>query len=74
MSSLRDHHRRCRHDAPAVPQEYGRYFKELDATAADTYRYLNFDKVPVFQEKASKVQVSEEMRAEAKKLQAKMNQ
>merc|ERR1712072_1018423 len=29
-----------------TPAEYLQYFKELDATAADTYRYLNFDELP----------------------------
>lgn len=57
-----------------TPAEYSGYFKELDATAADTYRYLNFDQVPAFQEKAGKVQLSDEMRAEAKRLQAKMSE
>jgi aconitate hydratase 2/2-methylisocitrate dehydratase len=57
-----------------TPSEYMHYFKELDATAADTYRYLNFDQVPTFVDKAAKVEMSAEIRAEAKKLQAKMAQ
>lgn len=57
-----------------TPAEYSSYFKSLDATAADTYRYLNFDQVPAFQQKASKVEISSEIREEAKKLQAKMSQ
>jgi aconitate hydratase 2/2-methylisocitrate dehydratase len=55
-----------------TPAEYQAHFHELDATAADTYRYLNFDKVPTFVDKASKVAMSDEIRAEAKKLQDQM--
>merc|ERR1719297_180920 len=29
-----------------TPEEYLKYFKELNTTAADTYRYLNFDELP----------------------------
>jgi len=54
-------------------EEYMKYFKDIDATAADTYRYLNFDQVPEFQKKADTVTLDPEMLAEAKKLQAKMN-
>ncbi|MCL1126073.1 bifunctional aconitate hydratase 2/2-methylisocitrate dehydratase [Shewanella surugensis] len=36
-------------------EEYQTYAKELDATAADTYRYLNFDQLPAYTEKADKV-------------------
>jgi len=50
------------------------HYKNLDATAADTYRYLNFDKVPTFVDKAGKVTMSADIRAEAKKLQDKMAQ
>ncbi|RJG50060.1 bifunctional aconitate hydratase 2/2-methylisocitrate dehydratase [Motilimonas pumila] len=39
---------------PSV-DEYMTYAKELDATAADTYRYLNFDQLPSYTEKAEKV-------------------
>ncbi|MCL1076277.1 bifunctional aconitate hydratase 2/2-methylisocitrate dehydratase [Shewanella dokdonensis] len=35
--------------------EYQEYAKEIDATAADTYRYLNFDKLGSYTEKAGKV-------------------
>jgi aconitate hydratase 2/2-methylisocitrate dehydratase len=33
-------------------EEYMEYAAEIDAKAADTYRYLNFDQVPAFVEKA----------------------
>jgi len=36
-------------------EEYQEYAKEIDATAADTYRYLNFDKISSYTEKAGKV-------------------
>ena len=38
-----------------TPAEYQEYAKEIDATAADTYRYLNFDKIGSYTEKAGKV-------------------
>ncbi|WOT05478.1 bifunctional aconitate hydratase 2/2-methylisocitrate dehydratase [Shewanella youngdeokensis] len=37
------------------PDEYQTYAKELDATAADTYRYLNFDQIASYTEKANEV-------------------
>ena len=36
-------------------EEYQEYAKEIDATAADTYRYLNFDKIGSYTEKAGNV-------------------
>lgn len=36
-------------------EEYQEYAKELDATAADTYRYLNFDQIDSYTKKASQV-------------------
>jgi hypothetical protein len=30
---------------------------QLDATAADTYRYLNFDQLPEYTEKSDKVEI-----------------
>ncbi|QYJ79180.1 bifunctional aconitate hydratase 2/2-methylisocitrate dehydratase [Shewanella acanthi] len=36
-------------------EEYQEYAKELDATAADTYRYLNFDQIDSYTNKASQV-------------------
>jgi aconitate hydratase 2/2-methylisocitrate dehydratase len=41
---------------------------QVNATAADTYRYLNFDQLPDFTKAADSVEISEEMRAAAKKL------
>ncbi|WP_251766786.1 bifunctional aconitate hydratase 2/2-methylisocitrate dehydratase [Shewanella indica] len=37
------------------PEEYQEYAKELDATAADTYRYLNFDQLEAYTKKAGEV-------------------
>jgi len=38
-----------------TPAEYFEYAGKIDATAADTYRYLNFDKMESYTEKADKV-------------------
>ncbi|CAM5225845.1 aconitate hydratase B [Alishewanella longhuensis] len=35
--------------------EYLDYAKQIDATAADTYRYLNFHKMPQYTKKADNV-------------------
>eukprot|EP00970_Alexandrium_tamarense_P005387 scaffold874_cov196-Alexandrium_tamarense.AAC.15 len=48
--------------------EYMSYMNKVDATASDTYRYLNFDELPEFVEASEKVEISEEMREAAKKL------
>ncbi|MGI2261394.1 bifunctional aconitate hydratase 2/2-methylisocitrate dehydratase [Shewanella sp. GXUN23E] len=37
------------------PEEYQVYAKEIDATAADTYRYLNFDEIESYTKKAGAV-------------------
>ncbi|MBT1444014.1 bifunctional aconitate hydratase 2/2-methylisocitrate dehydratase [Shewanella sp. JM162201] len=37
------------------PEEYQVYAKEIDATAADTYRYLNFDQIDSYTKKAGAV-------------------
>nr|WP_283164305.1 bifunctional aconitate hydratase 2/2-methylisocitrate dehydratase [Shewanella corallii] len=37
------------------PEEYQEYAKEIDATAADTYRYLNFDEIESYTKKAGEV-------------------
>ncbi|AZQ13106.1 bifunctional aconitate hydratase 2/2-methylisocitrate dehydratase [Shewanella khirikhana] len=37
------------------PEEYQVYAKEIDATAADTYRYLNFDQIDSYTKKAGEV-------------------
>ena len=47
--------------------EYLDYARKIDATAADTYRYLNFDRLPEYVGSAARVEVSEENRAAAKK-------
>jgi aconitate hydratase 2 / 2-methylisocitrate dehydratase len=49
--------------------EYLSYMKDVNATAADTYRYLNFDQLPDFVKSASQVEISDEMKAAAHKLQ-----
>jgi aconitate hydratase 2 / 2-methylisocitrate dehydratase len=48
--------------------EYMSYMSNVNATAADTYRYLNFDELPEFVEASDKVEISDEMREAAKKL------
>ncbi|WP_206485006.1 bifunctional aconitate hydratase 2/2-methylisocitrate dehydratase [Thalassotalea sp. G2M2-11] len=40
-------------------EEYMKYAKELDATAADTYRYLNFHKMEQYTKKADQVIIQE---------------
>ncbi len=42
-----------------TPAEYLEYARELDATAADTYRYLNFDQLPQYTAKADEVIVQQ---------------
>lgn len=44
-------------------EEYLQYASKLDATAADTYRYLNFDQVKTFTDAAKTVTLSPEMQA-----------
>lgn len=51
-------------------EEYHKYMATVDATASDTYRYLNFDQLPNFVNSASSVEISAEMKAAAHKLQA----
>ena len=45
--------------------EYLNYMETINATAADTYRYLNFDELPAFVESAETVEISEEMKQAA---------
>lgn len=52
-----------------TPEEYLKYMSQVDSTSADTYRYLNFDELPEFVDKASSVEISEEMKDAAHKLQ-----
>lgn len=53
-----------------TPEEYLSYMKQTDSTADDTYRYLNFDQLPEFVNTASGVEISDEMKAAAQKLQS----
>ena len=48
--------------------EYMSYMAKVESTAADTYRYLNFDELPEFVNASEKVEISDEMREAAKKL------
>merc|ERR1739844_412007 len=50
-------------------EEYMEYMKGNEATADDTYRYLNFDQLPEFVKSADSVEISDEMKEAAKKLQ-----
>jgi aconitate hydratase 2/2-methylisocitrate dehydratase len=52
-----------------TPEEYREKMAPVDPSAADTYRYLNFDKLPAFVDKASSVEISDEMKTAARKLQ-----
>mmetsp|Transcript_8588 Transcript_8588/g.15046 ORF Transcript_8588/g.15046 Transcript_8588/m.15046 type:complete len:963 (-) Transcript_8588:180-3068(-) len=54
-------------ELPSV-EKYLEYMVKQDATASDTYRYLNFNEVPEFVEASDKVEISDEMREAAKKL------
>lgn len=49
-------------------EEYLKYMDQVNATAADTYRYLNFDQLPDFVKSADSVEISAEMKAAAHKL------
>lgn len=42
--------------------------EKVDPTAADTYRYLNFDELPEFVKSADSVEISDEMKALAKEM------
>merc|ERR1740120_425013 len=42
--------------------EYQTFMSGVDATADDTYRYLNFDQLPEFVERGKGVEISEEMK------------
>lgn len=59
-------------ELPTV-EKYMEYMKGNDATAADTYRYLNFDQLPDFVKSAESVEISDEMKAAAIKLQSGSN-
>jgi len=51
------------------PETYMKYMSTVDATADDTYRYLNFDELPSFTDRADTIEISSEMRDAANKLQ-----
>jgi aconitate hydratase 2 / 2-methylisocitrate dehydratase len=51
-----------------TPAEYLKYMDQVNATASDTYRYLNFNELPEFINRASSVEISAEMKAAAHKL------
>jgi aconitate hydratase 2/2-methylisocitrate dehydratase len=51
-------------------EKYLEYMATVDATAADTYRYLNFNELPDFVRSADSVEISDEMKAAAHKLSA----
>lgn len=48
--------------------EYRTYMAGINATADDTYRYLNFDQLPEFVDRGKSVEISEEMKTLAHKL------
>ena len=50
-----------------TPAEYLQNFGNLSATAADTYRYLNFDQLPDYVKSASNVDIPQDLRDAAKK-------
>jgi len=47
-----------------TPEEYLEYASKLDTTAADTYRYLNFNEMDAYLEAADTVSVEEQMNKE----------
>lgn len=49
-------------------EEYMKYMDQVNATAADTYRYLNFNELPEYVEPASRVEMSPELQKAAAKL------
>ena len=52
-----------------TPETYMKYMNEVNTTADDTYRYLNFNELPSFTKSADTIEISSEMRDAAKKLQ-----
>ena len=53
-----------------TPDEYLEAWKKIDASAADTYRYLNVDQLATYNDKATTITLSPEVVAAAKKLAA----
>merc|ERR1711935_270747 len=56
-------------ELPTV-EKYMEYMEQVNATADDTYRYLNFDELPEFIDRADTVEISSEMKEAAKALSA----
>jgi len=54
-------------ELPTV-ETYLKYMDGVNATADDTYRYLNFDELPAFVKSADTIEISAEMKDAAKKL------
>merc|ERR1719240_617935 len=52
------------------PSEYLESWKKIDSNAADTYRYLNFDTITDYTDKANVITLSPEVVAAAKKIAA----
>jgi len=46
-------------------ETYHKYMDQVNATASDTYRYLNFDELPDFVERANAVEMSDEFKKAA---------
>ena len=53
-----------------TPEEYLQYMSQVEGSAADTYRYLNFDELPDFVSSADSVEISDEMKSAAHELQS----
>ena len=49
-------------------ETYQQIMSKVNADAADTYRYLNFDEIPEFVESAAAVEISDEMKQAASAL------
>lgn len=49
-------------------EEYMKSMEDINASASDTYRYLNFDQLPEFTKAAASVEISDEIKDAARKL------
>jgi len=56
-----------------TPEKYREYMGGINATAADTYRYLNFNELPDFVKIGDQVEISDEMKKIGKQLQQGTN-
>jgi len=54
------------------PEEYNEYMAEINPSAADTYRYLEFDKLESYQKSAAEVEMGDGYWPTLKKLQEEM--